>query len=153
TLTLDPQQNFRFQAFGRTQAGDSVPVTVRWTTSAGLISTTGVYTADTSAVDATITATLSTTTVSATSRVRNRLGLDLHINPKSLTLPEGGLQSFVAYGLRNTGDSINIPVPYTATGGTISSGGQFTAGQTPGNYRVVATQSNGALADTSAVTV
>src|SRR5262245_14708009 len=58
TLTLDPQQNFSFRVFGRTRAGDSVPVSVHWTASVGSISSGGVYTADTSATDAVITATL-----------------------------------------------------------------------------------------------
>ena len=51
TLTLDPQQSFQFRVFGRTQAGDSMPVSVRWETSAGSVSAFGVYTADTSAAD------------------------------------------------------------------------------------------------------
>src|SRR6266576_6306290 len=57
TLVLDPQQSFQFQVFGRTQAGDSVPVAVSWSASVGSISAFGVYTADTSAADAVITRT------------------------------------------------------------------------------------------------
>src|SRR6185295_17040884 len=56
TLTLDPQQSFQFRAFGRTDAGDSVPVSVSWTTSTGSISQFGIYTADTSAADADVSA-------------------------------------------------------------------------------------------------
>src|SRR6266576_5319779 len=58
TLMLDPQQSFQFHVFGRTQVGDSVPVPVSWSASVGSISPFGVYTADTSAADAVITATV-----------------------------------------------------------------------------------------------
>src|SRR5207245_81411 len=45
-------------------------------------------------------------------------------------------------------------VVYAATGGTISAAGLYTAGQTAGPYRVVATVSGGGtLTDTAAVTI
>jgi parallel beta-helix repeat protein len=51
------------------------------------------------------------------------------------------------------GSTTAVTVGYTATGGTVSSGGLYTAGQTGGTYRVIATQSGGPLADTAAITV
>jgi len=132
TLTLDPQQSFQFQAFGRTDAGDSVPVSVSWATSTGAISQFGIYTADTSATDAVVTATLSQSTLSGTSRVKKRRVIQVVINPKNTTLDVGGLQQYVAYGWRNTGDSVSVSVTYVATGGSISGGGAYTAGQAPG---------------------
>src|SRR6266487_3325019 len=64
SLTLDPFQSYQFRVFGRTQVGDSVPVSVRWTASAGEITQAGTYTADTSAANAVVTATLTSSTVS-----------------------------------------------------------------------------------------
>ncbi|HXO86779.1 MAG TPA: hypothetical protein VN803_14755, partial [Gemmatimonadales bacterium] len=153
TLTLDPFQNFQFRVFGRTETGDSVPVSVQWVASAGSISQGGMYTADTSATDVVVTATLTNATVSGTSRVKKRRLVKLLINPKSSTLAVGGFQQFVVYGLKNTGDSVSVSVTYSATGGTIAGSGAYTAGQTAGSYRVIANQNGGALADTSAVTV
>src|SRR5438309_556220 len=72
TLTLDPFQSFQFRVFGRTEAGDSVPVSVRWVASAGAISQFGMYSADTSAADAVLTATLTNSTVRGSSRVKKR---------------------------------------------------------------------------------
>src|SRR6266702_6731739 len=72
SLILDPLQSYQFHAFGRTQAGDSVPVSVRWTASAGLITSSGMYTADTSANDVLVTAMLTTSTTSGTSNVKKR---------------------------------------------------------------------------------
>src|SRR5206468_10830836 len=60
----------------------------------------------------------------------------------------GGSQQFAVWGLKNTGDSVSVSVSYNVTGGTISGGGLYTAGQTAGAYRVVARQNGGPLADT-----
>jgi uncharacterized protein YjdB len=153
SLTLDPFENHQFQVFGRTQVGDSVPVAVRWTASAGTITSGGMYTADTSAADVLVTATLTGATLSGTSNVKKRRVIQVVISPKNTTIPTGGARQFTAYGIRNTGDSVNVNVSFTATGGAISGNGMYTAGQTAGIYRVVAKQNGGSLADTSAVTV
>ena len=153
SLTLDPQQSFQFRVFGRTQAGDSVPVSVRWSASAGSISAAGVYTADTSAADATVTATLANSTVNGSSNVKKNRLVQLVIDPKSTTLTVGGLQQFSVFGRKSAGDSVSVAVTYSGTGGAISGAGAYTAGQTAGNYRVIAKQNGGSLADTSAVTV
>jgi Big-like domain-containing protein len=57
TITLLPFQTKQFTAFGRTQAGDSVPVAVTWSASAGSVSASGLYTADAAGGSATVTAT------------------------------------------------------------------------------------------------
>ncbi len=72
TLTLDPFETHQFRVFGRTRSGDSVPVSVRWAASAGAITQGGMYTADTSAPNVTVTATLSSALVSGTASVRKR---------------------------------------------------------------------------------
>src|SRR6266545_2499188 len=153
SLMLDPLQSYQFHVFGRTQAGDSVPVSVRWAASAGPITQSGMYTADTSAADVLVTATLSTSAVNGTSSVKKRRLIQIVINPKNTVMPVGGVQQFAVYGRKNTGDSVNVYVTYGATGGAISGSGAYTAGQTAGAYQVIARQSGGSLADTSAVTV
>ena len=45
TAMLDPLQSRQFVAFGRTEAGESIAVTVRWTASGGTITAAGLYTA------------------------------------------------------------------------------------------------------------
>ncbi len=153
TLTLDPFENHAFQAFGRTQAGDSVPVSVRWSASAGAITSGGVYTADTSAADALVTATLISSALSGTSSVKKRRVVQIVISPNPTTVSAGGVRQFTAYGRRNTGDSVSVSVTYSATGGAISGTGAYTAGQTAGTYRAIAKQNGSSLADTSVVTV
>src|SRR6266516_2979578 len=153
SVTLDPNQTQPFAASGRTAAGDTVPIDVTWTASAGSITSDGLYTADTSATDVTITATMTSAHVTGTSRVRKRRVTQIFLTPDAVSLRTGGTQQFAAWGVRNTGDSVGVAVTYSATGGTITSGGLFTAGQTAGSYRVIAGLTNGSLADTSAVTV
>ena len=153
SLVLDPSQSYQFRVFGRTQVGDSVPVSVRWAASAGEITQAGTYTADTSATDVVVTATLTTSTVSGTSSVKKRRLIQVIITPKSTTMPTGGSQLFAAYGIKNTGDSVNVSVIYAATGGTISGAGTYTAGQTAGDYRVVAKQNGDDPAHSSGIFV
>src|SRR5258707_273511 len=153
TLILDRKQSFQFQVSGGTQTGDSVLVAVTWSASAGSINAFGVYTADTSAADAVITATVVNSSVRGNSSVKKRRVIKLVIAPKNDTISVGQLLQFSVYGRRNTGDSVSMSVTYGATGGTISGGGAYTAGQTAGAYRVTANQNNGSLADTADVTV
>jgi parallel beta-helix repeat protein len=73
--------------------------------------------------------------------------------PATASVEAGGTQQFAASGKLSDGSATTINVAYAATGGSISSGGLYTAGQLAGTYRVVATQSGGSLADTAQVTI
>src|SRR5712671_3092465 len=150
---LDPSQSYQFRVHGRTGVGDSVPVSVRWTASAGVITSAGLYTADTSVADVVVRATLTNSTVSGSSNVRKKRVIQVFISPKRVTVPAGGSQAFAVYGRRNSGDSVSVNVAYAATGGSISGSGVYSAPQSAGNYLVIADQRGGSLADTSAVAV
>jgi hypothetical protein len=47
----------------------------------------------------------------------------------------------------------NVPVTWTAAGGTITAGGLYTAGSSLGTFQVIATQQGGTTADTSLVSI
>jgi Big-like domain-containing protein len=154
SVTLDPGQTQQFRATGRTTGNDSLTVSVIWSASAGTITQSGLYTADSTTSDAVVTATYSTTSdLTGSSSVKKRRLVAIVLTPASAGVLAGGTQQFTAYGLKNTGDSVAVPVTYTATGGTISGSGFYTAGAVAGAYRVIAKQSNGSLADTSTVTI
>src|SRR2546428_263573 len=166
TVTLDPYQSRQFLAYGRTQAGDSVAVAVSWSAPAGTITSGGLYTADTIAGTYQVTATAqvtasnspaatpTSTTVTGSSQVKNRGPLkQVIVTPTAASVLPGGTRQFAAYGKRANGDSVPVSVAYSATGGTISAAGLYTAGQSVGSYRAIATQSGGTLADTAAITV
>jgi hypothetical protein len=62
-------------------------------------------------------------------------GVAVAINPTSATVTAGGQQTFAA----SVSGSSNTGVAWTATGGTITASGVFTAGSTTGNFTVTAT--------------
>src|SRR5256885_7840334 len=61
----------------------------------------------------------------------------LVVSPQSVTLRPSQSQQFVAYGRSRAGDSLGVTVTWTALGGSISSGGLYTA-TTPGQDQVCA---------------
>jgi hypothetical protein len=71
--------------------------------------------------------------------------------PASATLAPLTTKQFSAYARTTTGDSVAVNVVFTATGGTVTSGGLFTAGTTAGSFKLIAAADG--LADTSVVTV
>ncbi len=79
--------------------------------------------------------------------------LQLVLSPDSLTLVPGATAQFSVAGTWSDGSAAVPAVTYSATGGTITAGGLFAAGTTPGTFRVIATQQNGTKADTAVVTV
>ncbi|HEV8400336.1 MAG TPA: Ig-like domain-containing protein [Gemmatimonadales bacterium] len=153
SVALDPQQTQPFQAYGVTAAGDSVPATVSWSATNGSVTAGGLYTADTSTSDGVVTAMLSTAQVSGSGHVRKRRLVQIIVTPTSASVQEGQSQQFAAYGRRNTGDTVAVNVTYSATGGTITQGGMYTAGTNPGTFRVIARENTTSLQDTSAVSV
>ncbi|HET7439902.1 MAG TPA: Ig-like domain-containing protein, partial [Terriglobales bacterium] len=61
----------------------------------------------------------------------------LAVNPSSTSLPPGGTQQFTAT------DSASSSISWSATGGTITNNGFYTAGSTTGNFTVTAKDSAG----------
>src|SRR5712691_1975880 len=154
SVILDPYQTRQFLAYGRTKAGDSVAVDVLWSTSGGTVSAGGLYVSDTVPGAYTVTATAATAPVSGSSQVRNRGNLaQVIVAPPSATVVAGGSLQFAAYGRKRGGDSVSVSVTWSASGGSVSAVGLYTAGPSTGSYRVIATQSGGMLADTAAVAI
>ena len=110
---------------------------VNWAATGGAISTSGLFTAGTTAgTNFTVTATSAAdTTKSATAHVTIQAPVGITVSPTSATLSPGNTQQFTA---TVTGTS-NTAVTWTATGGAISTSGLYTAGQTTGSFSVTAT--------------
>jgi len=154
--TLEVGTMQQFAAYGLMSNGDSVAVTVGYAATGGTISAGGLYTAGQTAGDFRVIATEQAGTLADTSSVTvvaTTTLAQLVLVPPTVSLNAGATQQFAAYGRMNTGDSVAVSVSYSATGGTISAGGLYTAGQTGGDFRVIATQQGGTLADTSGVTI
>ncbi len=78
--------------------------------------------------------------------------VSLSVTPDDITLVTGASMSFSALGHMSDNSTRAVSVNWTATGGTITSEGQYLAGSAAGSFRVVATEPGG-KADTSAVTL
>ncbi|MBZ5602288.1 MAG: hypothetical protein LAO79_08280 [Acidobacteriia bacterium] len=140
SATLQPGQT---QQFAATVTGSS-NTAVTWTATGGTISSAGLFTAGSNAGNFVITATSAadtTKTASAQVTIQVPQTVQISISPKTATLQAGQTQQFTA---TVTGSS-NTAVTWTATGGTISSAGLFTAGSGAGNFAVNATS----VADTT----
>ncbi len=157
SVTLDPDQTQQFVAYGRTQAGDSVAVTVSWNATGGTIATNGSYSADTVAGNYLVTATLQptptaptaaasgTTHLSGSSRIKNR-GLLAQVieTPSNTSVWVGRTAQFTAYGRTKSGDSVAVSVTWSSsnpTVATVSSTGLMT-GMAAGSTTIIATSQN-----------
>jgi len=156
TATIDPLGDVQFQAYARTSSGDSVGVFVQWSATAGSISSNAIYTADTAIGDATIMAQTGggadAVPLVGTATVHKKKIIALLLSPASVSLQPRGTQQFSTRAVTTAGDTISTSPQYTATGGTITADGRYTAGVTIGNYRVIASRKSGVF-DTASVRI
>jgi hypothetical protein len=129
SLQSGGQQQFSASVSGTTNTA------VTWTTSGGTVSTSGLYTAPTSGGTYTVTATSAAdTSKSASATVTVSQPIAVSLSPTSASLQGGGQQQFTAY----VSGTSNTAVNWSASGGTITSGGLYTAPSTAGTYTVKA---------------
>ncbi|MEO8129735.1 MAG: Ig-like domain-containing protein, partial [Bryobacteraceae bacterium] len=123
---------------------------VTWTATGGTISAAGVYTAGPTAGTFTVTAVSvqdSSKSASATVTIQGAAPVGISLSPSSATLQLGGTQQFTA----TVTGAANNAVTWTATGGTISTAGLYTAGTTAGSFTVKATSVQDATKSASAI--
>jgi parallel beta-helix repeat protein len=146
-----------FSATGHMSDGSTASVPVTFTATGGTITAGGTYTAGSTAGSYRVIAIDTSGTFADTAAVTVTAPaptlVAVVLTPTSASLQTGGMQQFSPSGRMSDGSTAAVSVSYAATGGTVSSSGLYTAGQTAGSYRVIATQSGGTLADTAAVTV
>jgi hypothetical protein len=146
-----------FTAVGKAADGSTVAITPTFAATGGTISAQGDYAAPSATGTYTVTATdavsgeadTSTVTVTAVQPTVARVDL----TPTSASVKPGATQQFTATGKAADGSGVAITPLYSATGGTVSRAGLFTAGSTAGTYAVIARDSASGRADTAAVTV
>jgi Right handed beta helix region len=147
----------QFTAAGKAGDGSTVGITPTYTATGGTITGSGTYTAAQTAgtfrVIAVDPATNLADTAVVTVAVNTPTVARVVLSPASATVTTGGSQQFTAVGKAGDGSTIAITPTYTATGGTITGSGTYTAAQTAGTFRVIARDPATNLADTAAVTV
>ncbi len=75
------------------------------------------------------------------------------LTPDAATVSPGASISFTAVGTMSDGSASYPPVDFTATGGSVTVQGLYTAGTAAGTYRVIATEPVTGRADTAVVTI
>jgi hypothetical protein len=146
----------QFNVVGFMSDGTQVAVPVAWSVSGGSITPTGFYTAPQTAGSYRVIAAAVSGGKADTTLVTVNPAVTLtkiNVTPSNSSILTGGIQQFVATGQLSNGGATAVTVNWSATGGTISSTGQYTAGNTVGTFRVIAVQQGGTLADTSAVVI
>jgi hypothetical protein len=157
TTTLVEGASKQFSAVGKASDGSTVGVSPAFTATGGTMTSGGVFIAGATAGSFRIIATDSATSVADTSVVTVTeaapVVTQLILSPASTTLLEGASKQFIAVGKASDGSTVDVSPAFTATGGSVTSAGVYTAGTTPGAFRIIATDSATSLADTSAVTI
>lgn len=131
TVTLAPSAN---RTFSTTVSG-TTDTRVTWTASRGTITAAGVFTAPSTTGTVTVRATSvadSSKFAAANVSVRTGVTRAITITPVDASLVAGATQQFT---VTTTGFS-NSAVTWTATGGTVSNTGLYTAPNTAGTYTV-----------------
>lgn len=153
TRTLQSSETAQFSAVGRLSSGGTTAIAVTWTATGGTISSSGLYRAGNNAgnfrvIGRSAEGFADTSSVTVTAPTVTALNL----TPGSASLSTGQSQQFTTTATLSNGGTQNNPaVTYSATGGTVSGSGLYTAGSTPGTYRVVVSGSG--KSDTSAVSI
>jgi hypothetical protein len=156
TASLPVGGTQQFTAAAKMSDGSTSAVPVTYNVTGGSVSSEGLYTAGQATGTFRVIATASggeadtaSVTITAAAPVLQRVVL----TPASVSLVSGATQQFAVAGKMTDGTTTPVSVTYAATGGTITAAGLYTAGQTAGGFRVVATVTDGTLADTAAVTI
>jgi hypothetical protein len=147
----------QFSVAGTWSDGSTSAPAVNYSATGGTINASGLYTAGSSAGTFRVIASQQGGTLADTSVVTISIPVatltSLVINPASASILTGGTKQFTVAGTWSDGSSTAPAVTYSATGGSVSPSGLYTAGSTAGSYRVIAVQQGGTLADTADVTV
>jgi len=158
SLVLEANQVSVFKAYASGVAGDSLVTSIEWTATGGSIGLDGTYSApstgDYRVVGKRHTHTKTTTDSAIVVVVPPQPTLmGVVIAPGSATVAAGKQQTFNAVGRLTDSTSAAIGVIWTATGGYIDAGGVFTAGSSPGTYRIIAKAATAGVADTVPVVI
>ena len=145
TASLQPGQQAQFSA----QVSGTTNTAVNWSATGGTLTSSGLYTAPSTAGTYTITATStadSTKSASAAITVSQPTQISISVSPGNASLLTGGQQQFTA---AISGTS-NTAVLWSASSGTISTSGLYTAPTVAGTYTVKAVSAANGMSSASA---
>lgn len=146
----------QFSVVGLQSDGTQVVPSVNWSATGGSINSSGSYSApqQQGLFKVIARSTVANLADTVTVQVNPVVSLtSIQISPASVTLLTGAIQQFSATGKLSDGSNTQVTVTWSTTGGSITTGGQYSAPQTTGSFKVIALQQGGTLADTADVTV
>ncbi|HET9708229.1 MAG TPA: Ig-like domain-containing protein [Gemmatimonadales bacterium] len=142
SVTLTPNQTSQFYAYGRTDAGDSVPITVTWAATGGTITSSGLFTAGSGTGDYTVSAQAASHHGNGHVKVKAGSVASVTVTPSSDTGNVGDAAQFTATLQDSNGNLITgSSVTWTSTNTavvTVSATG-YTTAVGPGAASIVAT--------------
>jgi hypothetical protein len=149
-----------FAVVGKDASNNVVAVTPVWTVvaSGGAINaTTGMFTAGTTAgvYTGTVKATVGTVSTTATVTVVAGALSSITVSPSQTVLSAGGTKQYAAVG-KDVGNNVVAITPVwsvVASGGTIGTGGLFTAGSSAGTFNNTVKATSGTISGTATVNV
>jgi hypothetical protein len=159
TVTVSPSSaalySAQTQQFTAKLAGTTIAYTITWTCTAGTITASGLYTAPVVASKTVATVTATQTghkwhygTAAVTVLPQPAIGVT--VSPHSVSILTGATQQSTATVTGTT----NTAVTWSASGGTVSTSGLYTAPATAGTYTITATsQADNTKVDSAAATV
>jgi hypothetical protein len=157
-VTLDAGATRSFTATGYLGDGSTSAIGVNWSATGGEVDPAGVYLAGSVGGSYRVIAKNTAGTLADTADVTINPPAppaptlaSVVLSPASTSLTLGSAKQFRAYGRDSAGDSVAVSVSFTASGGSVTSSGLYTAGQTVGTYKVIAASSG--IADTAMVTL
>jgi hypothetical protein len=160
STSLLPKASKTMEAVATLTDSSQTIVNAQWSANGGTISSSGTYTAGSTEGSYWAAGTIKdatgrvfTDTAQVQIAVEAATLTRLVLSPSQASVAAGSTSQFDVSGTWSDGSTTVPTVTWSATGGTISTGGLYTAGSTTGTYRVIATQSGGSLADTSTVTI
>jgi hypothetical protein len=154
-VTIETNQTIVFRGRDRNVRG-VVPLITAWKTSGGTITADGTFSSAVAGTFTVVGRSGGKHTDSSLVQVvqRNENIVSLSVSPDSVTVQPGAERTFAAKARLATGRTTSkVGIVWSATGGDIDAGGTYVAGDTAGDFHVIATTTSGSAADTVAVHV
>ncbi|HEX8691060.1 MAG TPA: Ig-like domain-containing protein [Longimicrobium sp.] len=139
----------QFQATETMSDGSAGSVELTWSATGGTVTQSGLFTAGASPGSYTVTATAPNGVAGSASGTvtagppSNPTLTGILVTPNGASVQAGATQQYQAVGQLSSGGTSQVAVTWSATGGTISAGGVYTAGSTAGSFKVTATGPGG----------
>lgn len=153
TASLAPLETVGFAVSGLSGTGETATVSATWTATGGTVSASGDYQAGSAPGTYQVIArapfgAADTAVVTITASPISRLV----VTPEAVTLAAGETTQFESWGINALGDSTDAPTTWSATGGSITGAGVYTAGDAAGTWQVTGTLTGTSITATASVT-